>query len=81
MVVVVGRWSLFGGGRLLRFDYKHELSWPRPTEHTNHNGVHSKIVARGGAMGHLHPPKQNCYALYRIKFSNIFKQLILIDIF
>jgi len=22
-------------------------------------------IARGGAMGHLHPPRQNCYALDR----------------
>ena len=35
-------------------------------------------VARGWAMGHLHPPSQNCYTLDRMEYLNfICKSIIL----
>jgi hypothetical protein len=46
------------------------------------NFVCSSSVARGGAMGHLHPPSPNCLALDKIEVSNfLYKSLILRGIF
>jgi hypothetical protein len=43
-----------------------------------HNGI--SRVARGGAMGHLHPPNQNCLALDIIEFSNFIHNNLILEV-
>jgi hypothetical protein len=43
-------------------------------------GVRNSSVARGGAMGRLHPPNQNCLAIDIIDFSKLYIQELNIKI-